>query len=431
MRQMLSAKTRTMLLAAVAAALLLAAACDGDKQKFQAPPPPMVTVASPVVKTVTDYAVYTGNTQALYAVDIQARVEGQLRSVNFDVGYNVKKGDLLFVIEPEPYQAKVDIAQADLAVAVAAYKLAQATLVRKENAYKDRAVSEVEVIQAKAEAAEAAAKIEAAKAQVERAKIDYGYTHVISPISGRTSRNLVDVGNLVGAGQATKLTSVVMDDPMYAYFTVAERDMLDYRDKQRMDEVPLDEKGRPIAYLGVSNQEDFPHKGYLDWIDNQVDINTGTIQVRGVFPNSKHKLVAGLFVRIRLPIGVIKDAIMVPEAALARDQRGTYLLTVDQNNTVVYRPVELGPLQKGQQVILKGLKKDERVVIKGLQRVRAGAKCTPLTEEQAKQMAAKQEAEMKAKMQAQAAAAEKQQGKAAGDKKEEAKAKDSSTSQGK
>ena len=389
----------------------------------------MVTVAEPVVKTVTDHNVFTGNTQAVFSVDIMARVEGQLRSVNFEVGSRVDKGQLLFVIEPEPYQAKVDIALANLAVAKAQYQLAQATLVRKENAYKDRAVSEVDVIQAKAQSAEAAAQIEAAQAQLERTKIDYGYTHVHAPIAGRISRNLVDVGNLVGAGQTTKLTSIVMDDPIYAYFTVSERDMLEYRDSQRMKEVPLDDKGRPLAALSLSNEEGFPHQGYLDWIDNKVDPNTGTIQVRGVFPNQDKSLLPGLFVRIQVPTGVIKDALMVPDAALARDQRGYYLYTVNQANQVEYKPVELGPLQKGQRVILKGIKAGDRVVINGLQRVRTGSKCTPLTQEQAKQMADQQEAQMKAKLKAEAACEQKEGTK---DKaKAQDKAKDSSGSQAK
>ena len=373
-------------LALGAGLLLSAAGCDRDQTKFAAPPPPQVTVATPVVRTVTDYEVFTGNTQAQFSVDIMARVEGQLRSVNFEVGSKVKKGQLLFVIEPEPYQAKVDIALANLAVAKAQLQLAQATLIRKENAYKDRAVSEVEVIQAKAQEAEAKAKVQAADAQLERSRIDYGYTHVHSPIDGRISRNLVDVGNLVGAGQTTKLTTIVMDDPIYAYFTVAERDILEFRDNQRDQEVPLNKQGYPLANLGVSNEPDYPHKGYLDWIDNKVDPNTGTIQVRGVFPNHDSVLVPGLFVRVQVPVGIIKDALLTEDRALGRDQRGTYLLVVDQENKVQYRPVEVGPLQPdGKLVILKGLKRDDRVVVNGLQRVRPGAKCTPLTVEQARQ----------------------------------------------
>ncbi|MCB2226182.1 MAG: efflux RND transporter periplasmic adaptor subunit [Desulfarculaceae bacterium] len=431
MRQMLSAKSRMFVLAAAVLCLTAASACDGDKEKFHAPPPPMVTVAEPVIKTVTDHSVFTGNTQAVFSVDIMARVEGQLRSVNFEVGSRVDKGQLLFIIEPEPYKAKVDIALANLAVAKAQYQLAQATLVRKENAYKDRAVSEVEVIQAKAQSAEAAAQIEAAKAQLERTKIDYGYTHVHAPISGRISRNLVDVGNLVGAGQTTKLASIVMDDPIYAYFTVSEREMLQYRDSQRLKEVPLDDKGRPLAALSLSNEKGFPHKGYLDWIDNKVDPNTGTIQVRGVFPNKDMSLLPGLFVRVQVPTGVIKDALMVPESSLSRDQRGNYLYTVNQANQVEYKPVELGPLQNGQQVILKGIKAGDRVVINGLQRVRAGAKCTPLTVEQAKQMAAQQEAQMKAKLKAEAACEQKEEAKGKAKDSSKAKAKDSSESKAK
>lgn len=386
---------------AILAGLTLAAAgCDRGENKFAAPPPPTVTVAKPVTRTVTAYQVFTGNTQAQFSVDIVARVEGQLRSVNFEVGTMVKKGQLLFVIEPEPYQAKVDIALANLAVAKAQLQLAQATLVRKENAYKDRAVSEVDVIQAKAQEAEAIAQVQAAKAQVERTRIDYGYTHVHAPISGRISRNLVDVGNLVGAGKATKLCSIVMDNPMYAYFTVAERDIMEARHNERKKALPLDEKGRPMAHLAVSNEKDFPHAGYLDWIDNKVDINTGTIQVRGVFPNDDAVLLPGLFVRVQVPIGTIKDAILTQDRALGRDQRGSYLLVVDKDNVVQYRPVETGPMQSdGTIVIRKGITIDDRVVVNGLQRVRPGAKCTPMTQEQEKQAqaAARQKAQAQQK----------------------------------
>ena len=390
-------------LAVLAGFTLAAAGCDRGENKFAAPPPPTVTVAQPVKRTVTAYQVFTGNTQAQFSVNIMARVEGQLRSVNFEVGSRVKKGQLLFVIEPEPYQAKVDIAIANLAVAKAQLKLAQATLVRKENAFKDRAVSEVDVIQAKAQEAEAIAQVQAAEAQVERARIDYGYTHIHAPISGRVSRNLVDVGNLVGAGQTTKLTSIVMDDPIYAYFTAAEADIMEYRDNQRDKEVPLNDKGYPLVNLGTTNESQFPHKGYLDWIDNKVDPGTGTIQVRGVFPNSDGVLLPGLFVRLQVPVGVIKDAILTEDRALGRDQRGTYLLVVDKDDLVQYRPVTTGPTQSdGKLVILEGITMGDRVVINGLQRVRPGAKCTPMTEEQAKQAqaAARQKAMAKHKGQA-------------------------------
>ncbi|MBU4606809.1 MAG: efflux RND transporter periplasmic adaptor subunit, partial [Proteobacteria bacterium] len=269
--------------------------------------------------------------------------------------------------------------------------------------YKDRAVSEVDVIQAKAQEAEAIAQVQSADAQVERARIDYGYTHIHAPISGRVSRNLVDVGNLVGAGSTTKLTSIVMDDPIYAYFTVAEADVMEYRDNQRDKELPLNDKGYPLANLGASNEENYPHKGYLDWIDNKVDTGTGTIQVRGVFPNADGVLLPGLFVRVQVPVGIIKDAILTEDRALGRDQRGTYLLVVDKDNVVQYRPVETGPLQSdGKVVILKGIKVDDVVVINGLQRVRPGAKCTPMTQEQVEQAqaAARQKATAQQKGQA-------------------------------
>jgi RND family efflux transporter MFP subunit len=333
-------------------------------------------------------------------------VEGFLQSVNFEPSSRVKKGELLFVIEPKPYQALLDQALGDLATQEAQLKLADATLIRKENAFKDRAVSEVDVIQARAEKTKAEAAIKSAEAAVETARINLSYTSIHSPIRGKVSRNLVDVGNLVGRGEATLLTSVVNDDPMYCYFNISESDLLEFMARKRegkVKEQTREERNR--IYLGLSDQKGYPHEGEIDYIDNKVDTQTGTIQVRGRFPNANGDLVDGLFARVRLPIGQVKNALMVPEAALGADQGGRYLLVVDSKDTVEYRKVELGPLEGEKRVVLKGIKADDRVIIKGLQMVRAGIKVSPMTPEEEKAQAkAQEEQAKKAKAQKDAAA---------------------------
>jgi len=392
-------RLQSICLAAMLGAILLSGsfACGDKKQK--PPPPPAVTVSKPATDTVTEWAEFTGTTKAFESAEIRARVEGFLDSVNFEPSSRVKKGQLLFVIEPKPYQAQLDQALADLAIKNAELQLAEATLIRKENAYKDRAVSEVDVIQARAEKTKAEASIKAAEAAVETARINLSYTSIHSPIPGMVSRNLVDVGNLVGRGEATLLSSVVNDDPMYCYFSLSESDLLQFmsRKNARLDDERT-KKERNTVFLELANEVGYPHEGVLDYIDNKVDPQTGTIQARGRFANPKGELASGLFARVRIPIGLLKDALLVPEVALGTDQSGRYVYVVNNQNDVEYRRVKPGPLEKGMRVVLEGIKADDRVIIKGLQRARPGMKVTPMTPE-----------EVKAQAQAQAAQAQKAQ----------------------
>ncbi len=380
------------LAAACLAALVALAGCQSEKGQAP-PPPPTVTVSQPEQKTVTVYADYTGSTEAFESVEIRARVEGFLDSIHFIPSGLVKKGDLLFVIEPKPYQALLDQALAELAIRKAELKLAEATLIRKENAFKDRAVSEVEVIQARAEKTKAEAAIKAAEAAVATARINLGYTRITSPISGRVGRPLVDAGNLIGRGEATLLTTVVNDDPAYAYFNIPERDLLNFLERKRAGDIPGNKRDRGLVLMGLANEKGFPHRGHLDYLDNKVDPKTGTIQVRARFPNPDHVIMAGLFVRIHLPVDLIENALLVPEAALSADQGGRYLLVVNDKDQVEYRRVKLGPQEGEMRVVLKGVKPGERVIVKGLQRVRPGIKVRAMTMEEAKA----QEAAAKAK----------------------------------
>ena len=355
--------------------------CDKNKQKYVAPPPAKVTVAKPVVKTITEYTEFTGNTKAYESVDIKARVEGFLESIDFTPSSHVKKGQLLFVIDRKPYQAQLEQANADLATAQAQLQLAEATLVRKQRAFKQRAVSEVDVIQAQADKAKAQASILSAKASIDLAKINLGYCSVTSPIDGVVSRNMVDVGNLVGSGESTLLTSVVQSDPIYAYFNVSERELLHLREKRRQaSRLEMETHGKVDngwVFLGMANEKGYPHQGNIDYIDNKVDPTTGTISVRGKFPNENRDILPGLFVRIRVKIGILKNAILVPDAALGMDQSGQYALVVNAEDKVERRKVETGPLEKELRVVLSGLKADDRVIIKGLLMSRPGVKVNP------------------------------------------------------
>lgn len=363
-----------------------AAGCGQDRGQQRAARAPQVTVAQPKVQDVTEYAEFTGTTRAFEAVEIRARVEGVLHSMHFKAGAQVTKGQLLFVIDPKPYQAQLQQAEAELAVRQAQRSLAQATLVRKQRAYKERAVSEVDVIQARADLAQAEANIKAAEANVRTARIKLGYTQVHSPIEGRVSRTLVDVGNLVGQGEATLLAKVVDHDPIYVYFSISERELLRQIQRHVQGKTPPAGDQRGAVQMGLSTDEGYPHIGQMDYLGNQVDSGTGTIEARAVFPNRLESklplLVPGLFARLRLPIGLLKNARLVPERALGADQQGRYLMVVGKGNKVERRLVKIGPLVKGQRVITEGLNRDDWVIINGLLRVRPGVVADPIKEGQ-------------------------------------------------
>ncbi|MFP4168639.1 MAG: efflux RND transporter periplasmic adaptor subunit [Desulfonatronovibrionaceae bacterium] len=361
---------------------LLLAACSGEQNTYQDPPPPKVTVDSPVLKDITEYSHFTGTTSPFRSVDLKAQVSGYLEEVNFKSGERVKKGDLLFVIDPAPYQAKLDQARADQKVKKAELKLAETSLSRKEAAYKDRAISEVEVIEARAKRDKAAASVQAAESIVKEARINLDYTHIHAPFSGRMTRNLTDEGNLVDP--ATLLATLVDDDPVYAYFEMSEKDLLQFMDAARSQNASIAdaETGHPVE-LSLVNEQGFPHQGHIDYTDPEVDSSTGTIQLRGVFANNDYDLVPGLFVKLRLAVGRSKDAVLVPDSALGADQRGSYVLSVDKEDQVQYNSVHTGPRIQGLRVIRSGLKPHSRVVVKGLQQARPGAKVSPVAADNA------------------------------------------------
>ncbi|MCG8684683.1 MAG: efflux RND transporter periplasmic adaptor subunit [Desulfobacterales bacterium] len=361
--------------------LTFAGGCTQEKVNASspAPPPPGVTVSRPLQKDLTHFTEYTGTTEAFEIVNIRARVEGTLSGIYFTPGDIVEKGQLLYTIDPEDYKAALEEAQAILATREAELKMAKATLLRREKAYKDKAVSEMAVIQASADHSSAKAGRAAARASVKRASIDLSHTRITAPISGKTSLNLVDAGNLVGAGEYTLLTTIVRDDLVYTYFTVNERDFLHYR--QAIESQPSPAKENTRVLLGLANQDGYPFEGKIDYIDPQVDKASGTIRVRGIFANPDNRLLPGLFARIKVPTGVPKGELLVPDTAVGRDQKGYYLLVADPYNKVRYQPVVPGPLVGGLRVIRQGIKIIDRIIVNGMQKARPGSPVT-VTEEQ-------------------------------------------------
>jgi len=363
--------------------LWLISACDSKRNEYVEPPPPKVTVAQPVEQEVIEYLEFTGTVQAFEEADIQARVAGFLQSMHFTPGTQVKKGDLLFVIDPKEYQAELNASTAELTAARAMQHRAEIEYERAKRVYDQGAGRETDVVKWRGERDIALAAIERAKAKVERARLNLSYTRVSAPISGRVGRNLVDLGNLVGEGEPTLLTKVTRFDPIYVYFNLNERDLLrvmdTYRQAIKEKSVNPEEEVEIPLFLGLANEDGYPHEGEYDFAESSVDPGTGTMRLRGVFenPGPAPVLVPGLFARLRLPIGKQASALLVTERAIGADQSGNFLLTVGSDNMVAKKPIRMGQLVDGLRVITEGLQPGERVIVKGLQRARPGAKVDP------------------------------------------------------
>lgn len=351
-------------------------ACGQDQNTYQAPPPPKVTVDTPVRQEVTEYEYVTGTTQASRSVDLQARVSGYLQEVHFQSGQGVHKGDLLFEIDPLPYEAELNKAKANLEAKKAELELAQVTLQRKQSAYQDQAVSEVGVIEAKAKKDTAQAAIEAAKAQVDEARINLDYTRIQAPFSGRISRNFVDPGNLITS--STLLASMVQYSPMYVYASISEDILLQFMEHAREMDMSLAESEQDVpVFMALGNEQGYPHQGRIDSIDTEVDTSTGTIMIRGVFPNADLYIMPGLFARLRFPIAKDHKALLVPEVAISEDQRGSFVYVVEDDHTVRVQVVTTGPAVDHLRVIRSGLDTNDKVIVNGIQRARPGAKVSP------------------------------------------------------
>lgn len=357
--------------------LALVTGCE-QKNAYAPPPPPEVAVAKPLQQAVTDYLEVTGNTQAFDAVDLRARIEGVLRSIHFEDGAVVNKGDLLFVIEPEPYAAKLKLAEAAVARQQATLTRAEQQYARQQRLFKQNAAAEADVEQWRAERDAAKAALDEARSNVEMAKINFGYTHVTAPFDGRMGRHLVDPGNIVGAGEPTKLATIERLDPIHAYFNVNEREVLRIRGMQRQRGSP-DYRAEPVpVFLGLQTEEGYPHEGRVDFIATGIDPSTGTLQARSVHPNPDKTLLLGVFVRLRIPVEKRDNAFLVANRSLGVDQGGRYLLVVNNDNVVEQRIVKVGARVDQLRVIEDGLKADDWIVVEGIQRARPGAKVTPV-----------------------------------------------------
>jgi len=351
-------------------AVLFLTAC-GPQNEFQAPPPPEVKVEVAEPKDVTAFLSFSGRTAARDFVEIRARVQGYLQSANFEAGQLVKEGQTLFQIDPKPFQAAVDAAKGEVASAQASLELTETTLARQDELFKKKAISELDFLNAKAERDKAAAQLEMAKAHLENTQIDLSYTNVKSPIDGRASRYEVSPGNLVGKSESTLLTTVVKLQPIEVYFEVDERQVVTFLSNTGSNE-KLAGAGNQ-AQLEFANGMPYNEIGQVDFVDNRVDPNTGTIRLRAIFPNKEGVVLPGLFVRIQFP-DEIEDAITVPQTALQRDLGGTFLLIADAENDVKVRYVETGAIIGDRIVITDKLKAGEKVIITNLQRARPGNK---------------------------------------------------------
>ena len=341
-------------------------------------PPPQVTVARPVVKDVVDYLEFTGATRATDVVDIRARVNGYLKKVAFSDGAMVNEGDLLFQIETEPFDVALVTAKAKLQKADALLSLAVAELKRTEPLVAQGALSQQELDLKKADLATAKAGVGEAKSAIRQADLNLSYTQVRAPIKGRIGRHMVDVGNLVQAEQ-TVLTRLESYQPIHAYFTVSESEMV--RLMALTKSQTKEKNAKPaLLQLGLTGEVGFPHPGELDFAELGIEPGTGTQMRRGIFINKDSSLVPGMFVRIRLQVGEPKPRVLVSERAIGGDQRGAYVMVVDESNknTVEQRSVKFGVQVDGLRVIEEGLKPGEWIIVNGLQRARPGAPVTPV-----------------------------------------------------
>ncbi len=335
-----------------------------------------VKVAQPLSQAVSEWDEYTGRIEAVNSVDIRARVSGYLEKVNFKAGDKVRKGDLLFLIDPKPFTAQLHFAEAELERAKSRQELAKNEQARSERLFRAKAISEEEHDARSKGLREAVAAVQSAQANVYTAQLNLEYTEIRSPIEGRIGRELITAGNLVN-GESTLLTFVVSTDPVYVYADADERSVLKYRRQLQKDgQGNFDNSQTPVE-LAVADETGFPHQGHLDYISPREDAATGTLTLRGVFPNPDELLSPGFFARMRVRQGAPYPAVLLPDRAIGTDQAQRFVWVVNQENQVEYRKVALGAHIGQSRVISQGLKPEEWVVIEGIQKLRPSIKVNP------------------------------------------------------
>ncbi|WP_237759340.1 efflux RND transporter periplasmic adaptor subunit [Legionella parisiensis] len=347
-------------------------------------PAPKVVVQKPKLAEMADYVTQTGNTVAYNSVNLVARVEGYLDSIEFVDGTFVKKGKELFVIQPEPYFEKLRAAKATVTAEKASLVYNKAEYARQQQMYKQRATSLNEVEKWYAKTLEIAAGVDKAEAEEVNAAINYSYTHISAPFDGRIGRHLVDVGNLVGHGEATNLATIEQINPIYVYFNLNELDLLKLRAAARARGFkPQDIKQVPIE-VSLQNDPSVKYKATLDFVNTGLNASTGTMELRAVLENKEYIFVPGLFVQVRVAISKPKKQLTVPDTAILYDQVGSYVLTVENDNVVATKRVTLGSAENGMRAVVTGLSAEDKVIIDGLQFATPGNKVEPYEQAQTK-----------------------------------------------
>ncbi len=377
------AHSRAAALTSLAAVLFSFTACK------KAPPPQQqgalpVNVVTAVEKEVTEWDEFTGRIEAVESVDIRPRVSGYIMEIHFKAGAMVNKGDLLFVIDPRPYQADLDRAAANQEQAEAQRKLAQIDYKRTEALRQKSVVSPEEFDQKAASLQQAEASVRSAKAARDSAALNLDFTRITSPLTGRVSNERVTVGNLVTSGGTdTLLTTVVSVDPFYVYIDADENSLLKYLKLREEGKRKSAVDGQIPAFIELANETGFPHEGYIDFVDNRLDPNTGTQRARGVFKTWNERLAPGFFVRMRIPGAGKYQAVLIDDKVISSQQGVKYVFVVKADNTIEHRNIETGPIYEGKRIVKKGLKDGEKVVSTRLQIVQPGMPVSPVPEKEA------------------------------------------------
>jgi RND family efflux transporter MFP subunit len=356
---------------------VLLAACSQDN-RYVAPPPPRVTVSVALQRPVTRYLEATGNTAAVNAADLVARVFGFIQEINYQDGAPVKKGALLFTIEPEPYRIKLDQAKAAEEGARSALKQAQADLDRQTQLVTRQAGTQATLDQSQATRDTSQANVTQAEINTRLAALNLEYAHVTAPFDGIVTARQVSVGQFVGGGAPpTLLATIIQHDPIYVNFNISEQDVLRVRAEMARRGLTPDDLKKVPAEVSLQSETGYPHRGTLDYASPSVNPSTGTLAVRAVLPNASRLLLPGYFVRVRVPLGEAQNTLLVPDSAIGSDQGGRYVLVVDNDNVVEQRKVELGPRVDDLRVIDRGLTPQDRVVVAGILRAIPGQKVDP------------------------------------------------------
>ncbi len=360
--------------------VLAMAACSDQAAKAPAAPPlPAVSVANPLEKEVVEWDEYTGRFDAVDTVEVRARISGFLNEVKFTDGAIVKKGDLLFAIDPRPFQRVAERDRAALLGAKIQLEFAEKDLERAKPLMATSTISQ-QVFDQRTQAVRAAeANVLSAEANVRSSELDVEFTQITSPITGRIGRKLVSEGNYLtgSSGSGTLLTTIISTDPVYFYFDVSETEILKYQRFGSAMALPGASVSEVPVELALQGEQGFPHKGKMSFIDNRIDQNTGSLRVRAVFDNQDQLFQPGLFARVRLAGSGKYKAILLPDMAVAADQSNRFVFVVADDGTVSTRPVELGPMIDGLRVIRKGVASSDTVIVNGLQRARNGIKVAP------------------------------------------------------